>query len=180
MEARDDFYRRAERDPALVHTFAEKEIRPISKKYDELGEFPMELYKKACRMQLNCLDLPAEYGGTGVSKVTSCLIREELSWGDAGFSLSLGANGLGFKPLLIAGTERQRRRFAEVLLNDGFTAFAVTEPDAGSDAGALKTTARRSGDEYILNGHKCFITNGAWQTSTRCWPSPTRTRAPGA
>ena len=146
---------------ALVHTFAEKEIRPISKKYDELGEFPMELYKKACRMQLNCLDLPAEYGGTGVSKVTSCLIREELSWGDAGFSLSLGANGLGFKPLLIAGTERQRRRFAEVLLNDGFTAFAVTEPDAGSDAGALKTTARRSGDEYILNGHKCFITNGA-------------------
>ena len=121
----------------------------------------MELYKKACRMQLNCLDLPAEYGGTGVSKVTSCLIREELSWGDAGFSLSLGANGLGFKPLLIAGTERQRRRFAEVLLNDGFTAFAVTEPDAGSDAGALKTTARRSGDEYILNGHKCFITNGA-------------------
>ena len=146
---------------ALVHTFAEKEIRPISKKYDELGEFPIELYKKACRMQLNCLDLPAEYGGTGVSKVTSCLIREELSWGDAGFSLSLGANGLGFKPLLIAGTERQRRRFAEVLLNDGFTAFAVTEPDAGSDAGALKTTARRSGDEYILNGHKCFITNGA-------------------
>lgn len=93
---------------ALVHTFAEKEIRPISKKYDELGEFPMELYKKACRMQLNCLDLPAEYGGTGVSKVTSCLIREELSWGDAGFSLSLGANGLGFKPLLIAGTGRQR------------------------------------------------------------------------
>ena len=71
---------------ALVHTFAEKEIRPISKKYDELGEFPMELYKKACRMQLNCLDLPAEYGGTGVSKVTSCLIREELSWGDAGAS----------------------------------------------------------------------------------------------
>ncbi|MFR3288974.1 MAG: acyl-CoA dehydrogenase family protein [Lachnospiraceae bacterium] len=69
---------------ALVHTFAEKEIRPISKKYDELGEFPMELYKKACRMQLNCLDLPAEYGGTGVSKVTSCLIREELSWGRRG------------------------------------------------------------------------------------------------
>ena len=81
---------------ALVHAFAEKEIRPLSRKYDELGEFPMELYKKACRMQLNCLDLPEKYGGTGVSKVTSCLIREELSWGDAGFSLSLGANGLGF------------------------------------------------------------------------------------
>ena len=87
---------------ALVHAFAEKEIRPLSRKYDELGEFPMELYKKACRMQLNCLDLPEKYGGTGVSKVTSCLIREELSWGDAGFSLSLGANGLGFTPLLFA------------------------------------------------------------------------------
>ena len=61
---------------ALVHAFAEKEIRPLSRKYDELGEFPMELYKKACRMQLNCLDLPEKYGGTGVSKVTSCLIRE--------------------------------------------------------------------------------------------------------
>ena len=145
---------------ALVHAFAEKEIRPLSRKYDELGEFPMELYKKACRMQLNCLDLPEKYGGTGVSKVTSCLIREELSWGDAGFSLSLGANGLGFKPLLIAGSEAQRRHFADVLLNDGFTAFAITEPDAGSDAGSMKTTARRVGDEYILNGHKCFITNG--------------------
>lgn len=145
---------------ALVHSFAEKEIRPISSQYDALGEFPMELYKKACKMQLNCLDLPKEYGGTGVSKVTSCLIREELSWGDAGFSLSLGANGLGFKPLLIAGTERQRRHFADVLLNDGFTAFALTEPNAGSDASALTTSARKVGDEYILNGHKCFITNG--------------------
>lgn len=145
---------------ALVHSFAEKEIRPISSQYDVLGEFPMELYKKACKMQLNCLDLPKEYGGTGVSKVTSCLIREELSWGDAGFSLSLGANGLGFKPLLIAGTERQRRHFADILLNDGFTAFALTEPNAGSDASALTTSARKVGDEYILNGHKCFITNG--------------------
>lgn len=144
----------------LVHSFAEKEIRPVSRQFDERGEFPIELYKKACRMQLNCLDLPKEYGGTGVSKVTSCLIREELSWGDAGFSLSLGANGLGFKPLLIAGSEKQRRHFADVLLGDGFTAFAITEPDAGSDAGAMKTTAKRVGDEYILNGHKCFITNG--------------------
>ena len=145
----------------LAHAFAENEIRPISKEYDERGEFPMDLYKQACRLQLNCLDLPREYGGPGVSKVASCLIREELSWGDAGFSLSLGANGLGFKPLLIAGTEKQRRRFAEVLLGDGFTAFALTEPDAGSDAGSLKTTAKKVGNEYVLNGHKCFITNGA-------------------
>ena len=60
-------------------------------------------------MQLNCLDLPEEYGGPGISKVTACIVREELSWGDAGFALSVGANGLGMKPLLIAGTEAQRR-----------------------------------------------------------------------
>lgn len=144
----------------LVHTFAEKEIRPVALKYEQAGEFPMELYKKACRMQLNCLDLPPEYGGPGVSKVTSCIIREELSWGDAGFALSLGANGLGIKPLILAGNERQRQHFAEIVNNDGFSAFALTEPNAGSDAGALHTTARKVGDEYILNGHKCFITNG--------------------
>lgn len=75
----------------LVHSFAEKEVRPIASEFDRSGEFPFDLYKTACKMQLNCLDLPEEYGGPGISKVTACIVREELSWGDAGFALSVGA-----------------------------------------------------------------------------------------
>lgn len=145
----------------LVHSFAEKEVRPIASEFDRSGEFPFDLYKTACKIQLNCLDLPEKYGGPGISKVTACIVREELSWGDAGFALSVGANGLGMKPLLIAGTEAQRRHFADVVTSGGFSAFALTEPDAGSDAGACRSTAVAVGDEYVLNGHKCFITNGA-------------------
>lgn len=145
---------------AAVRDFADKELRPAAAACEQSGEFPFEVYKKACAMQLNCLDLPEKYGGPGISKVTACVIREELSRGDAGFSLSVGANGLGMKPLLIAGTEKQRQHFAEIITAGGFSAFALTEPDAGSDAGACRTTAQRVGDEYIINGHKCFITNG--------------------
>lgn len=145
---------------AAVRDFADRLLRPAAVACDLSGEFPFEVYKKACAMQLNCLDLPEEYGGPGVSKVTVCVIREELSRGDAGFSLSVGANGLGMKPLIIAGTEKQRRHLADVLTGGGFSAFALTEPDAGSDAGSCRTTARRDGNDYVINGHKCFITNG--------------------
>ena len=144
----------------MVHEFAEKEIRPVAKEYDKTGEFPMELYKKTVEMGIHCLDMPEEYGGPGISHVTASLLREEMSWGDAGFSLSVGANSLGMKPLMIAGTKEQCQHFADIVVPGGFSAFALTEPDAGSDAGSVKTTAVRVGDEYILNGRKCFITNG--------------------
>lgn len=144
----------------MVHDFAEKEIRPVAAEYDKLGEFPMELYKKTVELGLNCLDLPEEYGGPGISHVTGSLLREEMSWGDAGYALSVGANSMGMKPLLIAGTPEQCRHFADIIVPGGFSAFALTEPDAGSDASAVKTTAVKVGDEYVLNGRKCFITNG--------------------
>lgn len=144
----------------MVHEFAQKEIRPVAREYDKTGEFPMELYKKTVEMGIHCLDMPEEYGGPGISHVTASLLREEMSWGDAGFSLSVGANSLGMKPLMIAGTKEQCRHFADIVVPGGFSAFALTEPDAGSDAGSVKTTAVKVGDEYILNGRKCFITNG--------------------
>ena len=144
----------------MVHDFAEKEIRPVAAEYDKLGEFPMELYKKTVELGLNCLDLPEEYGGPGISHVTGSLLREEMSWGDAGYALSVGANSMGMKPLLIAGTPEQCKHFADIIVPGGFSAFALTEPDAGSDASAVKTTAVKVGDEYVLNGRKCFITNG--------------------
>lgn len=146
---------------AMVRNFADKEIRPVAAECDKTGEFPMELYKKVCDMGINCLDMPAEYGGPGLSRVTSCVVREEMSRGDAGFALTIGANSLGMKPLLLAGTQKQCQHFADIVNGGGFSAFCLTEPDAGSDAAATRTTARRVGDEYILNGRKCFITNGA-------------------
>lgn len=146
----------------MVRDFVDKEVIPVAAQCDITGELPMEVYKKACDMGLNCPDLPEEYGGMGISYLTGAVIREELSRGDAGFSLTLGANSLGMKPVLIAGTEAQKRRVANILLSGGFSSFALTEPDAGSDAAACTTTAVKAGDEYILNGRKCFITNSAY------------------
>lgn len=143
----------------MVRDFVDKELIPVAAKCDQEGEFPMEVYKKTIEMGLNCLDLPAEYGGAGVDYFTTALIREELSRGDCGFGSTLGANGLGFKPVAMAGTEEQKSHYADVILQGGFLAFGITEPDAGSDVAANKTTAQKVGDEYILNGRKCFITN---------------------
>ena len=162
---------------AMVHEFVLKEVRPKAAEYDRTGELDWDAYNKAFEMGLICADLPAEYGGQGMSAVTGAWIREELMYGDAGFGLTCGTNNLGIKPVLIAGTEEQKRWCVETLMSDkpgrdprwpkkrsGFASFALTEPDAGSDAGACRTTAEKTADgsEYILNGRKCFITNACY------------------
>ena len=162
---------------AMVHDFVLKEVRPTAAEHDRTGELDWDAYNKAFEMGLICADLPAEYGGQGMSAVTGAWIREELMYGDAGFGLTCGTNNLGIKPVLIAGTEEQKRWCVETLMSDkpgrdprwpkkrsGFAAFALTEPDAGSDAGACRTTAVKSADgsEYVLNGTKCFITNACY------------------
>lgn len=161
----------------MVHEFVVKEIKPKAAEYDRLGELDWDAYNKAFEMGLICADLPVEYGGQGMSAVTSSFIREEMMYGDAGFGLTCGTNNLGIRPVLVAGTEEQKRWCADILLSDkpgrdprwpkkrsGFAAFALTEPDAGSDAGACRTTAEKSADgsEYVLNGRKCFITNACY------------------
>ena len=144
----------------MCRQFAEKELKPIAAEYDRRGEFPMEVYKKIVDMGIHCMEIPEEYGGPGLDYTTVAIMREELAKGDAGFNVTLGANNLGFKPLVVAGTEEQKRHFADVVVPGGFACFCLTEPQAGSDAGACTTTAQKVGDEYILNGRKCFITNG--------------------
>ena len=143
----------------MTREFAEKELIPIAAEYDHKSEFPMEAFKKAVTMGLTCLDLPEEWGGAGVDLLTTALIREELSRGDAGFSSAVGACGLGFKPINFAGTEEQKRKYADVVTGGGLLALGLTEPNAGSDVASNKTTAVKKGDKYILNGRKCFITN---------------------
>ena len=130
----------------MVRDFVAQEITPISAEMDITGTFPMEVYKKAADMGLTCLDLPAEWGGAGVDLFTTALIREELSYGDAGFSSTCGSDEL-------------KRMYADVCVGGGFLAFGCTEANAGSDVANNKTTAVKKRDKYILNGRKAFITN---------------------
>lgn len=146
----------------LAHLFAERELRPIAREWDEREDCPPELLGKAAALGLTSHAIPAEYGGGGVSAVTSTLVAEELAWGCAGLSAPIGATMFPVRPLLHAGTEEQRRRWLRRLASENgcLAAIAFTEPGAGSDVAGIQTTARRDGGEYVLNGEKCYVTNG--------------------
>ena len=145
----------------MVRQFVKKELTwDVVRRYDATGQFPMELYKKATDMGLTALSIPEKYGGPGQGYFTSALVMEELGKGDAGFAVSVGANNLGMTPVLLGGTEMQKQKICDYILNGGSVAFALTEEGAGSDASACRTTAVRDGDEYVINGTKTFITNG--------------------
>ena len=143
-----------------VREFCENEVKEQCKEFDRSGEWPKEIYDKAIEMQLHSLEVPEEYGGPGLSRVDVAALIEEMAIADAGFATTISASGLGTKPVLIAGNEEQKKHVCDQIIEGGFGAFCLTEPGAGSDAGAGTTTAVKDGDEYILNGRKCFITNG--------------------
>jgi alkylation response protein AidB-like acyl-CoA dehydrogenase len=147
---------------ALAREFAQRELRPIAREWDEREDCPAELLAKAASIGLTAHAIPAEYGGGGVSPVTSAIVAEELSWGCAGLAAPIGATMFPVRPLLNAGTEEQRRRWLPRLASeDGCLAsIAFTEPGAGSDVAAIQATARREGGDYVLTGEKCYITNG--------------------
>ena len=151
---------------ALAREFAEKEIRPKAAEYDEHSTHPADVIAKAHEVGLMNPHVPEEYGGLGLREFEGMLIGEELSWGCSGIAVSIVANTLGAGPVLIAGSDEQRREWLPPLLEEPILcAFALTEPDAGSDVARIKTTAERRGDEYVLNGSKMFITNAghaAW------------------
>ncbi|MCR4628020.1 MAG: acyl-CoA dehydrogenase family protein [Bacillota bacterium] len=140
--------------------FCDQEVVEQAKEFDRSGEFPKEIYDKAIEQGYTTLEVPEEYGGPGLSRVDVAALMEQMAWADAGFATTISASGLGTKPVLIAGNDAQKRHVCDLLLDGGFGAFALTEPGAGSDPGAGTTTAVKDGDSYILNGRKCFITNG--------------------
>lgn len=145
----------------MTRDFARKELTwEKLREFDKTGKFPMELYKKVAEMGLTTLIIPEEYGGAGMNQLTCAIAMEELAYGDAGFSLSVGANSLSVDPILLFGTEQQKEYMSKFFVDGGIGAFALTEADAGSDAGACRTTAVKDGDEYVINGTKAFITNG--------------------
>ncbi|MHB1244018.1 MAG: acyl-CoA dehydrogenase family protein, partial [Gaiellaceae bacterium] len=146
----------------LAHDFAERELRPIAREWDDKEDCPPELLAKAAALGLTSHAIPAEYGGGGVSAVTSSLIAEELSWGCAGLAAPIGATMFPVRPLLRFGSEEQRQRWLPRLASEEgcLAAIAFTEPGAGSDVAGIQATARRDGDAYVLSGEKCYVTNG--------------------
>ena len=147
----------------LARDFARKEIAPVALPYDKEPVFPEEILKKAHAQGLMNLTCPKAYGGQGFGLVTSSLMTEEMNVACVAISGMIGINSLACGPILIAGTEEQKRRFLLPLNQKGKTAsFGLTEREAGSDAGGLKTRAKLEGDYYVLNGQKCFITNASY------------------
>jgi acyl-CoA dehydrogenase len=150
----------------LAREFAEKEIRPKAAEYDEHSTHPADIIEKAHGVGLMNPHIPEEYGGVGLAMFDGMLIGEELSWGCAGIAVSIVANMLGAAPVVLAGTDEQKRTWLPPLVETPILcSFALTEPNAGSDVSGIQTTAVRDGDEYVLNGSKMFITNAghaAW------------------
>jgi acyl-CoA dehydrogenase len=144
----------------LARVFADKEMRPKAAEYDENATHPVDVIAKAHDVGLMNPHIPDEYGGLGLRGFDGMLIGEELAWGCSGIAVSIVANTLGAAPVMIAGTDEQKRRWLTPLVEQPILcSFGLSEPNAGSDVSGIQTTAVRQGDEYVINGSKMFITN---------------------
>jgi acyl-CoA dehydrogenase len=150
----------------LVETarkFTKEKIIPVAGKLDEHGTFPTEIFEQAWELGLMNVEVPQEYGGLGLSTVDHVLMAEEVNYGCAGIGTSMFGNNLGAMPLILAGTSEQNKKYLGSLTEKPiFAAYACSEPDAGSDVAGMKTTVRKTGDEYVMNGVKRWITNARY------------------
>ena len=145
----------------MAREFAVKEMRPNAARYDKGGEFPEEIMQKAFEAGFITCNIPQEYDGGGLKELEIAIISEELAAGCAGMFTTIMASSLAFTPIILFGTDEQKKKFLMPFTKKmGFAAFCLTEREAGSDAGATKTRALRDGTDYVINGSKCFITNG--------------------
>ena len=160
-----------EEQQALIQTareFAKKEVIPNASSWDADETFPEAALKKAWETGLMNAEIPEEYGGLGLSCFEHCLTQEELAYACTGFNTSMAGNNLGAMPLIIAGTEAQKKKYLGQLCDKPiFAAYCCSEPDAGSDVAGLSTKVEKKGDKYVINGQKRWITNGgvaSWYT----------------
>ena len=145
----------------LAMEFTKREIMPQAERYDQSGEWPWEIFHKARDVGLVNLNIPEEYGGIGATALEECVIAESMAYGCSGIQTALMLNQLSTLPLLIAGSEEQKRRYLPWIVDEGkIAAYCMTEPHAGSDVAAISSTAVRRGDVYLLNGLKTWITDG--------------------
>jgi acyl-CoA dehydrogenase len=145
----------------MAREFAEKEMKPNAAKYDKGDEFSEDVMKKAFEVGFLTCTVPTEYGGGGMNDLDTVIISEELAAGCAGMYTTMMVNALAYTPIIQYGTDEQKKKFMTPHTKKmSFASFCLTEREAGSDAGSMKTRAEKVGKEYIINGSKCFISNG--------------------
>src|SRR4051794_36185259 len=138
-------------------------MRPVAWEYDKDGTWPEDVLKKAWDVGLMNTHLPEEYGGPGLDYLSGCLIEEEMGWGCSGIGTSLTCNGLAPAPIMLRGSEEIKQKNPRMLTQGVKLApFCLPEPAAGSDVSGMRPTAVKMGDKYVINGSKCFITNGGY------------------
>ena len=144
----------------LARKFTKEEIIPKAAHHDQTGEYPIEIVKKAWDLGLINTHIPQEYGGLGLGVLDGCIITEELCYGCTGIATAMEANMLAAAPLIVAGSDDQKKEFLGALTSEPkLAAYCVTEPEAGSDVVGIKTTAKKVGSDYVINGSKMWITN---------------------
>ncbi|MGK5084825.1 acyl-CoA dehydrogenase family protein [Bdellovibrionota bacterium FG-1] len=147
----------------LARKFTKEEIIPKAAELDKSGKYPFEIAKKAWELGIMNTHIPTEYGGMGMGVLEGCIITEELSYGCTGIATAMEANTLAAAPLIVAGSEEQKKEFLNKrLVDEGkFAAYCVTEPGAGSDVTGIRTLAKKVGADYVINGAKMWITNAS-------------------
>jgi alkylation response protein AidB-like acyl-CoA dehydrogenase len=144
--------------------FVAKEIIPFAAQYDKTGEFHPYLLDAARESKIFAMAIPKEYGGLDYDALTQAVVLEAWGYGCAGMATTLAASVLSMDSVMVAGTDAQKKAFYGPMVRGEIGSFGLTEPSAGSDAGNGKSTAVKVGDEYILNGSKCWITNGGYSS----------------
>ncbi|HVK63123.1 MAG TPA: acyl-CoA dehydrogenase family protein [Polyangium sp.] len=156
----------SEEHKGLIETarrFTKERITPIAAACDHESRFPMDVFKEAWEIGLVNPTVPAEYGGSGMGELENAIITEELAYGCTGIQTSLLANGLALTPIKLGGSEEQKKKYLGLLTSEPVMAsYATSEPDAGSDVAGIQTRFTQHGDDYVLNGQKCWITNASY------------------
>lgn len=146
-----------------VRRFTKERITPVAAECDRESRFPMDVYRDAWTLGLINPTIPAEYGGAGMGEFENTLMCEEFAYGCTGIETSFLANGLALTPIKLGGSEEQKKKyFGKLLAEPIMASYATSEPDAGSDVAGIKTRFTKHGDDYVLNGQKCWITNATY------------------
>jgi alkylation response protein AidB-like acyl-CoA dehydrogenase len=171
MDPAFDSYRLSDEHEALrdaVRALAEKEIAPHAAEVDEQGRYPTEARDALVKAGFQAVIIPEEYGGQGADELAGCIVIEEVARACASSSLIPAVNGLGMTPILLSASDELKKQvLPSIAAGDAMISYALSEREAGSDAAAMRTRARRDGDSWVLNGTKCWITNAGesvWYT----------------
>ncbi|HCP46192.1 MAG TPA: acyl-CoA dehydrogenase [Deltaproteobacteria bacterium] len=145
----------------MARDFARNEIAPAAAEHDQEGKFPRDILVKAHAVGLMNNHVPENYGGLGLGTLDGCIISEEIAWGCTGIGTAMEANSLAEMPVIVAGNDEQKKKYLGRMIEEPlFAAYCVTEPGAGSDVAAARTTATKKGDAWEISGEKMWITNG--------------------